>query len=127
MKIDDFYESALWEYSEIDPRDRRDTEAHLSQDTAEAIARLVSPDADVDAEGAQLFGLKTRRDDSIPFGQVRFITENDQDRALRRAARDGLQVNVVKLEALPPMATPAPPPTLRALVRHWLERMKERS
>ena len=127
MRIEDFYESALSDYGKIDPRDRRDTEAHLSQDTAEAIVRLVSPDADVNAEDAQLFGLKTRRDDSVPFGQVRFITENDQDRALRRAAGAGLQVNVVKLEALPPMATPAPPPTLRALVRHWLERMKGRS
>lgn len=126
MRIQDFYESALSGYSRIDPRDRQDTEAHLSQETAEAITKLASSDAKVDAEGAQLFGLRTRRDDSLPFGAVRFVTENEQDRALRRAAKGGMSINVVKIDDLTPFPAPPPAPTLRALVRHWLEKVKDR-
>lgn len=123
-QIEDFYETVVREYGKIDPRDRQDTEAHLSAATAQAVAALVSLDAKIDAEGATLFGLRTRRDDSIPFGRVRFVTENAEDRAIRRAAKDGLAVNVMKLEALPPLMMPAPEPTLRALLRHWLRRLR---
>lgn len=115
-------------YRKINPRDRRDTEVHLAASTARAIA-VTLPDVDFKFEdymtdGAMLLGIMCRRDDTVPYGEFRFVTENAQERAIRRI-RDQFGrnvVNVVEPLAFLPEVVPAPKPTLRALLRHWLRR-----
>jgi len=118
-----FLRSRLIEqYAGIDPRDRQDTEIHLSTSTMDTLIGSVIWDgeAPIVREPGMLLGRPLRLDDSIPYGEFRFVTENAQDRAIRRATRDGITVNVMKLEALPPTVLPAPAPTLGALIKHWL-------
>lgn len=124
----DIMENLFDGYRKINPRDRRDTEVHLAASTAQAIAATL-PDADFKfedymADGAMLLGIMCRRDDTVPHGEFRFVTENAQERAIRRI-RDQFgrsAVNVVKPVVFLPEVVPAPSPTLRALLRHWLRR-----
>lgn len=123
--MDDLMRNLYEHFSHVDPRDRRDTEIHVSAATAERIAvenidGINWKDSMLD-DGATLLGLPVRRDDSIPFGQFRFITENAQERAMRRIVERGGTVNVMQPVAWPePVSEPAP--TLRALLRHWFRR-----
>lgn len=118
----------IQEYARIPPEDLRDTEMHMSAETAEQLAKEagISPDLALrEMHHATLFGLRVRRNDLLPFGIVQLVTENAQDRAIRRARRDGVIVNVIKpVDFLPPVIPPAPAPTLRALLKHWLRRAR---
>lgn len=125
---DDLIRKLLEGCAKIDPRDRRDTEIHLSAGTAKVLAMSTIHGEkfafeDRYTDGAMLFGITCRRDETLPFGEFRFVTENAQERAMRRIVADGrTTINVMKPVALMPELLPAPKPTLRALLRHWLRR-----
>jgi hypothetical protein len=124
--MDDIVRRAVEGYRQINPRDLRDTEAHMSQVTLDHLTRTIGMTIDPGTAlimNTTLFGFAVRIDDSMPFGKVEFVTESAQDRALRRLAGDGYTINIMKLEALSPQVTiRETPPTLRALLRKWLKR-----
>ena len=124
--MDEIVRGVAEAYCRIDPRDRRDTEAHMCQETLDHLVKSVG--ATIDSGMAlimntTLLGLTVRIDDALPFGQVEWVTEDEQDRAIRRAMRDGVAVNIMKLEMLPPeVVVRETPQTLRGLLRKWLRR-----
>lgn len=118
---------AIRGYRKINPRDVRDTEAHMSGLTFRALYFSLSQgEPPAGADGSTLFGMTVRLDDELAYGEVRYITENAHDRALRRLAADGKQINVMALEAFAPIVTPlTPEPTLRALLAKWCKKIRK--
>jgi hypothetical protein len=123
--MDDLMRSAFEQYSKVLPQDLRDTEVFMSTDTIEELKRTLLP-GKPPAEWSgvnQMFGLPVRADDALPYRVVELRTENAQERAIRRAAKDGITVNV--MEPGPLWFPPAPPaPTVRALVKHWWKKVR---
>jgi hypothetical protein len=123
--MDDVMRNALEQYSKVLPQDLRDTEVFMSTDTRVELERtlLAGKSPAEQASVNQMFGLPVRTDDALPYRVVELRTENAQERAIRRAARDGITVNVLKPG--PSWFPPAPPvPTLRALVKHWWKKVR---
>ena len=123
--MNDVIRKAFEDYAKIPPSDLQDTEVHMSTDTAYGIAdnlpHLGFPDH------AQLLGLPVRIDDNLPNGVVRFVTETELDRVIRRAGREGnaARINVMRPIPFPEVFLPAPPkPILKALLKHWLRKVK---
>jgi hypothetical protein len=120
----DIYESAVRQYGEVRPEDRRDSEFHMSGETMDDLLRQIklvtggSP-----GQPVTLLGLPVQMDDSMPFGVVKLITENEQERAIRRLTRDGIGVHVVRFDWPTPELPSPPAPTLRALLRHWWKKV----
>ena len=132
MNEPDLMRSLYDGYAAINPRDRRDTEVHLSTATANYLAlQLTMTGGKFDMEnwvtGATLLGRPARCDEGIPFGEFRWITENAQERAMRRIRGEfgDRAINVMQPLAMDwPVPSPAPKPTLRALLKHWLKRSR---
>lgn len=119
-----FVEEAIRQYAAVMPEDRKDLEFFMSTETW----REISPATGQDQPGwwptadTVLFGAPVRIDDNIPFGVIHSRAETELDRAVRRANEAGHALNVMKTEAwIPP---PMPDPTLKALVKHWIGRLK---
>ena len=121
------------QYGKVNPRDHRDTEVHLSEYTLDMLAgyarSLTVRDHDdplprIIAPPKTIFSMPVRTDDTLPFGEIRFVTENGQERAMRRILAEGKSINVMKM--LPPALPSLPDPTLRALIRHWRRKLRNR-
>lgn len=122
------------QYGKINPRDHRDTEVHLSEYTLDMLAgyarSLTVRDHDdplprIIAPPKTIFSMPVRTDDTLPFGEIQFVTENGQERAMRRILAEGKSsINIVKMSV--PLPPPAPDPTLRALIRHWRRKLRNR-
>lgn len=121
----------LRQYERVNPRDHQDTEAHLGERTLDVLADYArsltvrnhdDPLPRMIAPPKTLLGMPVRADDTLPFGEVRFITENGQERAMRRILAEGKSIYVVKM--LPPALPPVPDPTLCALIRHWRRKLR---
>lgn len=130
--MDDVVREALRVYATINPNDRRDTEFHASRKTIEYLVIRTAPDPDrpffsdrLPLPMSTLFGITLREDDDLPFGVIHAITETETDRAIRRARRDGIRVNVLRPIRSELTFTPAPPPTLRALLRKWRGKIRK--
>lgn len=130
--MDEIVQEAVRKYAAIAPEDLRDTEVFARRETLEHLVGLMQlqPPQGIDLSNATLFGLRLRADDSMPFGTVRFVTENEQDRAIRRARAFGHSINIVKMP--PPMAFSMaehmpPPPTLAGLLKHWGKKIRGKS
>jgi hypothetical protein len=124
---DHLFQLAAAGLADIDPRDRQDTEVHMSTETARRLVLSTQGvDPPVALDGCTLFGMTVRQDDELPFGEFRWVTENAHDRAIRRARRDGMIVNIHVTEPLWARMEPIPAPTLRALLRHWFPRLSGR-
>lgn len=71
----------------------------------------------------RLFGLPLHiRDDGQGAGEVAIWCENQIEAAIRRNPQ--ARVNVMEPISLAVEQLPPPPPTLRALLRHWLKRKR---
>lgn len=122
--MDEIIQRTIEAYTRINPRDRQDTEAHMRQETLDHLLKSVGSKIDPATAlimNTTLLGFTVRIDDTLPFGKVDFVTENAQERALRRLARD-YTINVMKLEVSSPemiMRQTPPTLTLRALLRKW--------
>jgi hypothetical protein len=121
----DIYESAVRQYAEVLPQDRRDSEFHMSGETMDDLLRQMklvggtSP-----GQPVTLLGLPVQVNDFMPPGVVKLVTENEQERAIRRIVGDGVSVHVVRFDwPTPELPLPVPAPTLRALLRHWWKKV----
>ncbi len=123
MTPDEIGVRAMAGLAKVPPCDRADTEAHMSLATAEAIVdsyqgvKLAAP-----IDGGHIFGLTVRQDDTVPYGEVRYVTENAHDRAFRRAREARQVVNITRMECVHLALEPAAP-TLRALLAHWRKKI----
>lgn len=122
--MSDIFRSAVEQYARILPEDLRDTEVYLNHATLAEIERI-KPSMYLPLP-SQILGLPVRIDDNMPDGVVALRTENKFDRAIRRANERGHAFNIVKPATFTPEVLPAPPPTVRALVRHWCKSVREK-
>lgn len=115
--MDDIIRKVIEAYGNLDPHDMRDAEFYMSASTLKHLEdyALCISDREFANLPAFIFGIPTRIDDNMLFGVVELKAETELDRVVRRAARDGYALNVVKY-------APAPKPTLRALIRYWMRR-----
>lgn len=119
-----FMEEVFRQYAAVMPEDRKDLEFFMSTETWREMSPAVGPDEPgwLPLAGTHLLGAPVRIDDNMPFGTIETRTETQLDRAVRRANAAGHALNVMKTEAwIPP---PMPAPTLKALVRHWMRKLK---
>jgi hypothetical protein len=72
--------------------------------------------------GNTAFGIQILIDDNLPNGVVQCIAETEMDRVIRRATEAGQMIHVV--QPVYPQPVPASTPTLKALLRHWLKKVK---
>lgn len=127
MNTDELY--AAW--SQLNPRDRQDARWYVSEptlyrwSTARGWHPEDGPPMEFNPIGNRLFGIPVEVDDSLPEGEFRLIAETQRERELRRLAKEGVPIMV-----MPPMVWPEygppPTPTLKALVRHWIRKLKRR-
>lgn len=77
--------------------------------------------------GPRFGGVTIHLWEAIQPGYAEITIENAQERALRRMARDGHTINVVKAERFNPSDFPPPPPapTVRSLLAHWRKRVRK--
>lgn len=117
-------EQALEQLAKLNPRDQRDAEFYMSEETRLKLAEMCGvPDLAAPLSD-RLFGIPVRIDDSLPPATVEMRAETELDRALRRAAREGRTVNIMKPLFPETYPDPVPVPTLRALLKHWLRKIK---
>jgi hypothetical protein len=130
--MDDVVRKALDDYGKIPPQDLRDTEVHMSSDTMTHIMRTLPASTDGSfntyrhwRDTSSFLGLPLRVEESLPCGVVNFVTETELDRVIRRAAREGRAVNVMKPILFDPTEFPSVPvPTFKALLKHWWRKVK---
>ena len=124
--MSDLMRDVLRQYAAILPEDRRDLEWFMSADTRDMFATMDWQSGGFGTTPTTLLGAPVRIDENIPSGVVHARTETELDRAVRRAARDGHALNVMQPVGFPmPILGPAPDPTLKALLRHWLKRLRK--
>src|ERR1700761_1737991 len=101
-----------------DPRDEKWAEFHMHPDTRRALSTLYG----VPGPGpAHLFDYPVRADKSMPVGEVKLVCETDFEAGVRHLTDAGHTINVMKPQPVMwvPPPVPAPPPTLRVLIKHW--------
>lgn len=113
-------------HAELDPRDRADARWYMCRETWQAIraetATYVQGPAPLD-DG--IFGIPVEIDDTLSLGVISLIAETELDKAVRRAAQRGQVLKVMQPFPLPEVfPAPSAPPTLRALLAHWLKKVK---
>lgn len=126
-------------YAEIHPRDRRDAMVIMHPDMRNLLERNMAhlltplPPEKVDPlrelterpRVDRIFGMPLETYAGPDWLLVEVRAENAHDRAFRRAEERGQRINVVKpldLATLMPLP-PAPKPTLKALLSHWLHKI----
>ena len=113
-------------YSAVNPRDLRDTEVHMSEATFRNLfhASGMAGEPSARGDGSTMFGLTVRIDDTMALDDVQYVTENEHDRALRRLARDGVAVNVMRpVFRMDASTVVMQDPTLRALLAKWCRKI----
>lgn len=125
----DLFEQAIQQYEKVRPRDLKDAEFFVNAKSFEELqryAQIPPSDNPFQRHVNTLLGLRVRVDDNLPDGVVQLLAETPLDRAIRRASERGQVVNVMPPVEFPaPVLPPAPDPTLKALLKHWLKKWKE--
>lgn len=114
---------------EHDPRDEKWAEWHIHPDTAIELQR---PDGGVftptayPPNGDRLLGFPVHITTSVQPGRIHLVAETDLDASIRHQATLGRTINVYKPDPMifPP---PAPAPTMKALAKHWADRLRKRA
>lgn len=108
--------------------DIRDAEVHMHPTTIAQTAAVLCPMPALDNSPLDsILGMPLREDRNLPLGTAMVVAENEMDRAIRRAARDGIMTWIpdppaIDWASFPPSATP----TIKALLRHWVRKIKQR-
>lgn len=126
--MDELITKLMHEYAKILPQDLRDTEVFMSRGTWDALKVHTFKDRAGKHPGGfgdTIYGLRVRIDANLPDGVAEMRTESEFDRAIRRAAREGSAVNVMR-PVLPPIEVPLViEPTVRSLLRAWGKKAKQ--
>lgn len=86
--------------------------------------RIEQPSLASDRE--TLIGYPVRITASVEPGRIHLSCETDLEASVRHITEKGGTVNVVKPAPLLPLVAPAPAPTLKALIRHWVNKGRGR-
>lgn len=126
---DDIFERVLEAYRRIPPQDLVDTRFFMSRLTFDTLC-LNHGVADITSNHmpvTMVFGLPLYLDDELAIGEVKVVTENEMDRAIRRIAAEGRMINIVKpIYDFPSPIQPAIKPTLKSLINHWIRKVWKR-
>lgn len=118
-------EAAIKAYGSINPRNLPDAVFYMSRATLDRMLRENNLDpSKTRLTGTTMFGRPVHVDDSLPDGTISCIAETELDRVIRRALEEGRIINIMRPVYQWPANKPTPVPTLKALLRHWLKKVK---
>jgi hypothetical protein len=111
---------AYREFAQIHPRDRVDARFYVNEVTR----ALLGQEHNFEPHDlTQLLGIPLEIDENLPDGVVLCLAETELDRVIRRATEQGRYISIVKPVPALPRVLPAPPPTIKALLRHWWKKV----
>jgi hypothetical protein len=77
--------------------------------------------------GSGLYGYPVRTDPSVPVGVIKLVCETDIEASVRHITDKGGHVTIYQPDPLIfPVMPPAPAPTVKALLKHWLSKARRR-
>lgn len=125
-----------YEMIERDPRDEKWAEWHMHPDTIALMERQAPNYLPTDFERAtalasmprRLFGYPVRPDKKVPVDEVKLVCETELDAAIRHQRNMGVHGTVINVYKPEPLIFPDPPkpPTVKALVKHWIKKARKR-